>query len=76
MAGFFFFHSYTYLITLLCFFSIHMLPSLLSILPRTIPLPRFHFLFKWLLPHCFVRFIREGQVAQGSYYSLALWQMD
>lgn len=57
-------------------FSLPVLPSLLSFLPHTVPLPRFHFLFKWLLPHCFVCFIRDGQVAQGSYYSLALWRME
>lgn len=72
----FFFHSTPTSSPSFAFFSLPVLPSLLSILPHTVPLPRFHFLFKWLLPHCFVCFIREGQVAQGSYYSLALWRME
>lgn len=72
MAGFFFFPFYTYLITLLCF-SLALPPS------YSVPPPLFHFLFKWSLPHCFVCRVFSyvgGQVAQGSYYSLALWRME
>lgn len=65
---FFFFRFYTYLITLLCPSSAPPFPRsarLLPILRLAIPPPLFHFLFKWLHPHCFVCLERPGSGSPG-----------